>query len=264
MKAKQRKVVLIKLGGSVVTFKDKPLTANVNAINGICKSIAKLDSPIIIVHGGGSFGHYWSVKYNMHTKADEYDPKGISLVHQSMIELNQIIVNAMIKHSIDAYGIMPSSFTTGLEAVNERVKKLSEISNNTIVPVTYGDVVHVRAKKYSILSGDAIMTLLARELNPEKVIFALNVDGIFNNMKSKQVIKEIDYYQAKDRPIRFSKVNADVTGGMQRKVTEAFKMAALGVDVMMVNGLHPERLLNAISGKMLLGTLIKGRRGRIN
>ena len=33
----------------------------------------------------------------MHTKPDDYDPHGISVVHESMIALNQIIVNSMIK-----------------------------------------------------------------------------------------------------------------------------------------------------------------------
>jgi isopentenyl phosphate kinase (EC 2.7.4.-) len=30
--------------------------------------LKKIKEPIIIVHGGGSYGHYWSVKYDMHTK----------------------------------------------------------------------------------------------------------------------------------------------------------------------------------------------------
>ena len=65
------KLTLIKLGGSVVTFKEKPLTANIDAIDGISRALTQLGVPVIIVHGGGSFGHYWSVKYDMHTKSME-------------------------------------------------------------------------------------------------------------------------------------------------------------------------------------------------
>ena len=75
-------LALIKMGGSVVTFKDRPLSANYTAIEETMKAISLLKGiPIILVHGGGSFGHYWSVKYNMHTRPDKYDSHGISIVH---------------------------------------------------------------------------------------------------------------------------------------------------------------------------------------
>src|SRR5215213_11708579 len=64
-----QELTLIKLGGSVVTFKERPLAANIGAIDSISHTLTQLGIPVIIVHGGGSFGHYWSVKYDMHTKS---------------------------------------------------------------------------------------------------------------------------------------------------------------------------------------------------
>jgi len=49
-----------------------------------------------------------------------------------------------------------------------------------------------------------------------------------------------------------------VTGGMQRKVTEAFKIASHGMDVLMVNGLVPERIAEAIEGRLRTGTVVRG------
>src|SRR5919205_2886043 len=109
----QNEIVLIKLGGSVVTFKEKPLTPNLKAINNLMRVIARVNVPLIIVHGGGSFGHYWSVKYDMHTKSANYDLHGVSIVHESMIALNQIIVNSMIGMGLNPYGMPPSALTTG-------------------------------------------------------------------------------------------------------------------------------------------------------
>ena len=248
-------LALIKLGGSVITFKEKPLTANFEAINNIARIIAKLKIPIIVVHGGGSFGHYWSVKYDMHTKPDDYDPSGISRVHESMIHLNQIIVNSMIKEGINAYALMPSTFMSGDRSIMRKVVELQDIAENGIIPVTFGDIVHIKKTKYSILSGDVIMTILAQALHPSKVIFTLNVDGIYNNIKTKEIIKEINN---SNRSIELSTVQADdVTGGISRKVTEAFKMARSGLDVLMIKGLKPERIINAISGSTVEGTTIK-------
>ena len=255
----RNKLALIKLGGSVVTFKEKPVTANFEAINNITRVIATIKIPLIVVHGGGSFGHYWSVKYDMHTKPYDYDAYGISIVHESMMCLNQIIVNSMIKERINAYTVMPSNFTSSHRPIIRKIDELQDIAENGIIPVTFGDIIHINKRKYSILSGDVIMRILSQVLHPSKVIFTLNVDGIYKNIKTKETIKEI---KNSNRSIELSTIEDDVTGGMRRKVTEAFKIARSGVDVLMVNGLNPERIINAINGSAFEGTTIKGVGGK--
>jgi isopentenyl phosphate kinase len=251
------KLALVKLGGSVVTFKDRPLAANMQAIDGISAVLAGLGMPAIIVHGGGSFGHHWSVQYDMHTKPAAYDPHGVAVVHESMVALNEIIVNSLIKAGASPYTVMPFAFTNGHDAIPAKVRQLHEMSR-TVMPVTFGDVVYMGGKKYSILSGDALMSIIAKVLKPSRVIFATNVDGIYRDMESKQVIKELK--PGRGDPVEFSKAKgADVTGGMQRKVREAFKIASMGMDVVLVNGLYPERIADAARGKVE-GTLVRGRR----
>jgi isopentenyl phosphate kinase len=253
-----QKLALIKLGGSVVTFKDRPLAANAGAIDGISHVLAQLSMPAIIVHGGGSFGHYWSVKYDMHTKPAGYDAHGVSVVHESMIALNQIIVNSMIRAGLNPYGVPPSLFTAGHKPVAAKIKQLYEMTRSNVTPVTFGDVVHMQGAKYSLLSGDAIMTIIAKVLRPSKVVFATNVDGIYKDMASRELLNEIR--AAGRKSIEFSKVGADVTGGMQRKITEAFKIASYGMDVLMVNGLVPERIAEAVESRLQVGTVVKGGR----
>jgi isopentenyl phosphate kinase len=251
-------LVLIKLGGSVITFKDKPLAANLDAIGGISRTLAKLNVPAIIVHGGGSFGHHWSVQYDMHTKSDSYDARGVSAVHESMVALNQIIVNSMIKEGLNPYAIQPSVFTSGHLPIPAKIKQVQLMAKSKVTPVTFGDVVHEQGNKYSILSGDRIMTIMAKALRPSKVIFATNVDGIYKDLQSKELIGEIRV--AGRKSIEFSKgAWADVTGGMQRKVTEAFKIASYGMDVLLVNGLVPDRIAEAAACKLKVGTVVKGR-----
>ena len=133
---------------------------------------------------------------------------------------------------------------------------LSVMAQNKVVPVTFGDVVHMGGSKYSILSGDSLMSILARALRPMRVVFATNVDGIYKDMASKEVVPVLRPKSA----VEFAKVSADVTGGMQRKVMEAFKIASLGMDVMLVNGLVPERIAQAAGGRTDTGTLVKGKK----
>ena len=109
----------------MITVKDRALTPNINAIEGLSRVLAKLGVSLIIVHGGGSFGHYWSVKYNVHTKPELYDSRGISVIHESMVALNQIVVKSMLDAGLTPYGISPISlFTDG--KVN--VAKFNELS----------------------------------------------------------------------------------------------------------------------------------------
>jgi isopentenyl phosphate kinase len=252
-------LVLVKLGGSVVTFKDKPLTANTEAIDRISKSLKMLDAPVIIVHGGGSFGHYWSVQYDMHTKASGYDAHGVSIVHESMIALNQVIINSMIRSGLNPYGLPPSVFTSGQRPLAAKIRQLLSMARSKVTPVTFGDVVYVDRAKYSILSGDSLMTTLAKVLRPSRVIFATNVDGIYSDLESKSLIPRLDVAGGRSVKVSMNSV-ADVTGGMKRKITEAFKIASLGMDVMVVNGLHPERIVAAAKGRPTVGSMVMKRR----
>lgn len=252
----QQDVVLIKLGGSVVTHKERPMTINKIAIDRIFKSLLSIKVPIILVHGGGSFGHYWSIKYDMHSKPDRYPSDGIAVVHESMISLNHIIVKSMIKFKLNPYAVPPFSFISGNKPLVKKIFELALMTRDKIIPVTYGDIVYRANHKYSIISGDELMTMISHVLKPKKVIFAVNVDGIYRDSHGKQVIQTIEEKSL----IKFSNVNFDITGGMKRKVREALKISLGGMDVHFVNGFKPERLLKLIENKKTEGTVIKGKR----
>ncbi|MGI0037692.1 MAG: isopentenyl phosphate kinase [Nitrososphaera sp.] len=257
-----RNLALIKLGGSVVTFKDRPLTANIEAIDGISQALLRVDIPMVIVHGGGSFGHYRSVQYDMHTNPAKYDAHGVSVVHESMIALNQLVVNSMIRFGLNPYGLQPSVFWSAHRPVVAKIKNLFSMAGSNVLPVTFGDVVQVEGSKYSILSGDSLMTIIAKILRPSRVVFATNVDGIYRDLGSRKLIQELRAREAGKSIKVLANPVADVTGGMQRKITEAFKIASHGMDVMLVNGLYPGRIVDAAEGKPTIGSLIRKSRGR--
>ena len=233
-------MILIKLGGSIITNKENPLSARRKTIDNILKQIRKIKESKIIVHGGGSYGHYWSVKYNMHTKPAKYDLKGVSVVKNSMIQLNKIILDAGVKNGLNPYCLPPTDFMSGNRSLKSKILTINDIAKSGLTPITYGDALWYGQKKSYILSGDVIMTTLAKVLKPRLSIFVLNVDGVYSNMKSKKLI----YDFKKEKPA-ISTNKMDVTGGMNRKITEA------------VNGNKPQRITDAISGKKFEGTLFR-------
>jgi isopentenyl phosphate kinase len=131
------------------------------------------------------------------------------------------------------------------------------MSRRKITPISFGDVVYRSNLKFSILSGDELMTILASVLRPAKVIFAINVDGIYNNLHDKRLLPSFD----ENKSARFLKVEADVTGGMMRKVHEALKISKMGLDVWLVNGFKPSRIAKILRNEKTEGTVIKGKKG---
>jgi len=245
-------MILIKLGGSIITNKEKPLSARRKTIYNILKQIRKIKEPKIIVHGGGSYGHYWSVKYGMHTKPAKYDLKGVSVVKNSMIELNKIILDAAVKNRLNPYSLPPTDFMSGNRSIKSKILTINDIAKSGLTPVTYGDALWYGQKKSYILSGDVIMTVLAKVLKPRLSVFVLNVDGVYSNMKSKKLV----YDFKKEKP-SISTNKMDVTGGMTRKITEAAKMSRSGLKVFFANGNKPQRITDAVSGKKFEGTLFR-------
>jgi len=247
-------MILIKLGGSVITNKKKPLSPRKKSIDKIVRALKKIDEPIIVVHGGGSYGHYWSVKYNMHTKPANYNTHGVSVVKNSMVELNKIILDSFLKNRLNPYCLPPTDFIFGNKPIIKKVKEIEKIAKSNLVPVTFGDAVWYGKKKSYILSGDRIMSILAKILKPRLCVFVLNVDGLYSDPKTKKLIHELK----SEKPL-ILKSSKDVTGGMKRKVDEAIKISKNGMNVFFVNGNKPERIVDAVKRKKFHGTLFKGR-----
>ena len=248
-------MILIKLGGSIITNKQKPLSARKNVIDSISSTLKKINQPIIIVHGGGSYGHYWSVKYDMHTKEKKYSPKGVAVIKNSMIELNKMVIDSLLKNKLNPYSLPPTDFIFAGKPIIKKVKEIEKIAKTNLIPVTYGDALWFGQKKTYILSGDRIMSILAKILKPKLCIFALNEDGLYWDLKSKKVVHEL-----KENLVTITDNKMDVTGGMDRKIKESMKIAKMGIDVFFVNGKKPERILDIIKNEKFIGTKIRGKK----
>ncbi len=246
-------MILIKLGGSIITNKEKPLSPRIKTIDNIARQLKKISEPFVIVHGGGSFGHYWSVKYDMHTKPARYDSHGVSIVKNSMIDLNKIILDSLTKNKLNPYCLPPTDFMSGNKPIPSKVKEIKKIAESDLIPVTFGDALWYGQKKSYILSGDKIMSILARALRPRLSIFVLNVDGLYSDLRTKRLI-----YNMKDDQVSIQDIPMDVTGGMTRKVEEATGISKMGLKVFFANGNKPERIINAIQKNNFKGTVFRG------
>ena len=257
---------VLKLGGSVITVKDQEYTADDGNIRRLAEEIkAAWPTPVVIVHGGGSFGHPVAKKYGIGGgfTSDRQIP-GFARTHQAMVDLNVIIVKAFLNAGIPAMSVSPSSF---IATDDGRISKVDlEIVGRLVVrgvlPVLFGDAVLDRKKGFTILSGDQLAVRFAVSLGAMKLIFGVDVDGVFtSNPKLSPEARLIDCLES-DKIDGFVKIgeslSTDVTGGMLGKVSEARAAVREGVVVQFVNATRPDMILKALKGEPVAGTILTG------
>ena len=254
-------MIIVKVGGSV--FSDKagePENFDHETVRNIAKEISKFypEERFIIVHGGGSFGHPEARKYGIREGLpDERETArfrmiGFSKTHQAMLRANANFIEEFLKEDLPAFSVSTSSiFITENGDVSygdvEVIERLLELN---FIPVLFGDVSVDLAKGIDILSGDQIITYLAKMLEPDKVVFLMDVDGIYDGRPGEGSLvqslrkEEID---ALIERLHCTAAGTDVTGGICNKLKEAKKIAEHS-EVWFVNGRIEGRLSGAIRG----------------
>jgi isopentenyl phosphate kinase len=254
----ERKLNLIKLGGSVITDKKTPLQLNIKVINRIAKALIKINDPIMIIHGGGSFGHFYANKYNFDINPKKNSLEGVSKIKIAMAKLNFLLSVEFEKVGLLPFSTPPMCLFYNQKISSKAIKQLNLLLNQGFIPITYGDIEFCK-DGFFIFSGDKIIRILAERLLPLRVLFVMDVDGIYDSNNSKKnILKE---FNPKDNLKIIDKNHSiiDVTGGIKNKLEESRRIAELGINVYFVNGLKPLRITRLLQGKSALCTLIKGR-----
>jgi len=260
------KPTVLKLGGSAITYKAHPQRANMRIIDRLAKEIEDAKtSRLIIVHGGGSFGHPLAKKYaineGFHNPAQRL---GFAETHEAMTVLNNLIMKALIRHNIPAVAVSPSSF------ILTKQGRIQELDTNIItrmqetgfVPVLYGDTVLDLEKGFAILSGDQLTARLAIELGAERIIIGVDVDGLYtadpkedSSAKRLQRVtaRELEKFHYGTKTLKVT----DVTGGMHGKIIELIPAIEHGVRAVIVNAKKHDTIRKALCNERVAGTLIE-------
>ena len=260
-------VILIKLGGSLITDKTKPFTPRLDVIRRLAKEVHEAREAgvkLIVAHGGGSFPHKPAKDYRTNEGViNKESYKGISLVQDAASMLNRIIVSSLIDAGENAVSVQPSA---GLIAENGRIKEwfiepIKEMLKNNLLPVPYGDVALDIKKGCCIISTEEILHYLSTHLGSKKIVLAGIVDGVFTSDPQKnpdaKLIPEINSKNYSDiRKYLGGSAGIDVTGGMLHRVERIFELTKFGVQAKIVSGEKEGVLKSALLGEKVLGTTI--------
>lgn len=260
---------IVKLGGSVITFKEKPMTVNPEALNRLSKELYESGlRRLIVVHGGGSFGHPVALKYGLTEGFKRrIQLQGLVQTHGAMLKLNARVLKALENAGFAPVPIPPIAsalassgrLTTLFYEPFVRALKLS------LTPVTFGDVVFDLERGFTIVSGDTLMAELSLRFNPSKVVFTVDVNGLYaDNPRLNPNAELLSEIKASGLPKLISRLSSkfpDATGGIRLKLMEAYRIAQTGVDIYVINGLKPGRLTGVLRGAKVKCTVIRGVRG---
>ena len=256
---------ILKLGGSVITLKDRPFTPNKKAIMRLAEEIARSDvNSLLIVHGGGSFGHPLAKQYEINRGyKDASQIIGFSKTHQAMTTLNKLIIDSLIDRNIPAVEIQPSSCIitkSGRIQVMEQ-RPLTKLLRMGFVPVLYGDAVPDSDTGFAILSGDQLVSTLAIQLNAHRIIIGADVDGICTADPkidpSAKLIHHISLSELKKLQPNIGEAKVtDVTGGMLGKMMELIPAIEQKIQVIIVNAAKLNNVYKALKGEKVVGTVI--------
>ena len=258
--------MLLKLGGSALTIKEKPFTPDKRTITRLAEEIKHADiGPLILVHGGGSFGHPVARRYRIDEGYKESSQiMGFSKTHQAMTVLNNLVVDSLINQAIPAIAVPASSCIITKSGRIESFEKgpLIKMLEMGFLPVLYGDAVLDSDIDFTILSGDQLVSSLAMSLSAERIIIGVDVDGLYTaDPKTDPSARRIQHLTLTElkrlqHKVREAKVT-DVTGGMPRKMRELIPAIERGIPVIIINATKPNNIYKALKGQQVVGTTIE-------
>jgi isopentenyl phosphate kinase len=254
-------LIFLKLGGSLITDKDRPHTARPDAIRRLASEIlqarqANPDLQIVLGHGSGSFGHIPAKKYG--TRKGVHTPQewqGFVEVWQEAHALNQIVLEILLEAGLPVITFPPSAAITARQGSVQTwdLDPLRRSLQAGIIPVIFGDVIFDVERGGTILSTEELFFHLAPALLPQRILIAGIENGVWQDYPAcTHLIQSITPASFPGIAAGISgSVSVDVTGGMIAKVQSMLELvtAQPALEVLIFSGVRPGLVFEALQGQ---------------
>jgi isopentenyl phosphate kinase len=260
-------IVLLKLGGSLITDKTLPYTPRLEQLNQLAAQIAAAQAThpglaLILGHGSGSFGHTAARQHGTRQGVQTaLQWAGFAEVWYQASALNRHVMTALHSANIPALALAPVAAVTARDGkiLHWNLSPLQAALARGLVPVIYGDVCFDEQRGGTILSTEDLFEHLARALLPKRILLAGLEGAVWADFPARTRRVE------KITPASFEEIRAgvggshgaDVTGGMESKVRQmlALVQEIPGLTAQIFSAEPPGNLEQALGGGSL-GTLI--------
>ncbi len=261
-------LLLLKLGGSLITDKLTPFTSRQAVLVRLASEIARAVEArpglnLIIGHGSGSFGHTPAKHYGTRSGVRTSEQwHGFVEVWKEARALNQIVLDALLSAGLPVIALPPSASVTAADGVVKSwaLAPIRSALAHGLIPLINGDVIFDEARGGTILSTEDLFLHLARVLKPQRILLAGLEDGVWEDYPA--CTRRIEVVT----PGNFSRVfphlgqsaGVDVTGGMLQKVSSMVDLVRElpGLETLIFSGERPGLLQRVLQGERA-GTVIR-------
>ncbi|NCN83017.1 MAG: hypothetical protein GW947_03545 [Candidatus Pacebacteria bacterium] len=267
----KKSLILIKLGGSILTDKAVPMKLRKSMLDRLAKEIFDSSkqlpyTDIIIGQGNGSFGHVPAKKYGTMDGfgSNQQSGKfGMALTQNLVSKLNSHVVDALLAFELPVVSFRFAStlVTKNRECISNSLAVLEQYLKSGLLPVTAGDVISDTELGCNIWSTEKVLGYIALHFLEKKtyehirIIHVGEVAGVLDG--DKKIISEIS--QQNKESIRSLITNTrgfDVSGGMWHKIEESLELAKQGITSQIISGMKSGVLQQALISDIAIGTKI--------
>ncbi|WP_459195065.1 isopentenyl phosphate kinase [Halosimplex sp. J119] len=216
---------VLKLGGSVVTEKDTPETVDEDALARAASAVVDYDGDLVLVHGGGSFGHHAAAERGVSSDEGTRSAADAVAIHDAMGRLNSAVLDALHAEGVEALPVRPLSVASrdAQGDLSLPTGSVATMLEEGFTPVLHGDGVVQAGSGVTITSGDDLVVALARGLEADRVGLCSTVPGVLD--ASGAVIDRVERFADVADAVGASDAT-DVTGGMAAKVEKLLALSA--------------------------------------
>lgn len=261
-------LIFLKLGGSLITDKDRTDTPNLPVLAKISHEIAAAlkddpDLQLVLGHGSGSFGHHAAHRYQ--TRQGVQSPEewvGFTHVWQRARALNQIVIENLVETHIPVVAYPPSSFliTCNHKIHNWDTTPIRSALDHQIVPLLNGDVVLDKELGGTIVSTEELFAALAESIHPDRILLAGIEPGVWRDyQKPENIFEHINPGTVLlPDPNSLQSSSIDVTGGMRSKLQGMLHLVQQhpSIKVSIFSGLNSGNIYKSLMGESI-GTVIE-------
>ncbi len=275
MSGKPARVVFVKFGGSLITDKTARFAVREEVLARLAQELAEAlervpELRVVVGHGSGSFGHVVARETGYHRERGFPSAEAMARVGDAAARLNALVRAALLAAGVPAVSLPPSASGAGSrgELWTLAVEPYERLLAWGGVPLTYGDVV-AAPEGGTVVSTETIFRILAPHLRPARILLLGEVAGVYTanphvsspDAPPPALIPTITpaTWQAIRTGLAGAR-GADVTGGMAAKVNDMVTLvhSLPGLDVLVASGLKPGVLRDALLGRPVAGTWIRG------
>ncbi|MGC8837965.1 MAG: isopentenyl phosphate kinase [Anaerolineae bacterium] len=272
MGALDGELVFLKLGGSLITDKTRPMVVRWRVLARLAREIAgalaaRPGLRLLLGHGSGSFGHVVGERYR--TREGVHGPegwRGYAETARAAALLDRLVCDALWEAGVPVLALPPSASALCRDGllVHLEVRPIAGALRQGLVPLVYGDVALDEVRGGTIVSTEEVFAYLVPHLRPDRILLAGQVGGVYTadphrdptarllRRLTPAAVREVEGGLGASHGV-------DVTGGMWSKVQAMAHLVERepALRVQMFSGERPGNVRRALlDPQSTLGTVL--------